>query len=76
MLEDLDHVVIHIDDWEASHHFYLEVLGMARVESRGRRQPARCLLVSHWLTADQRPRTLAGQRRTVLPTSAERDRSR
>lgn len=33
MLEDLDHVVIHIDDCEASHHFYLEVLGMVRVEN-------------------------------------------
>jgi catechol 2,3-dioxygenase-like lactoylglutathione lyase family enzyme len=33
MLEDLDHVVIHIDDWEASHHFYLDVLGMVRVEN-------------------------------------------
>lgn len=33
MLEDLDHVVIHIDDWQAAHHFYIEVLGMARVEN-------------------------------------------
>ena len=33
MLEDLDHVVIHIDDWEAAHRFYLDVLGMVRVEN-------------------------------------------
>lgn len=33
MLEDLDHVVIHIDDWADAHHFYLEVLGMSRVEN-------------------------------------------
>ncbi len=33
LVEGLDHVVIHIDDWDAAHHFYLEVLGMERVEN-------------------------------------------
>lgn len=29
--QDLDHVVIHIDDWDAAHAFYLGVLGVERV---------------------------------------------
>ena len=31
--EALDHVVIHVDDWEAAHAFYIGVLGMERVEN-------------------------------------------
>lgn len=30
---DVDHVVIHVNDWQASHDFYLGVLGMERVEN-------------------------------------------
>lgn len=33
LLEDLDHVVIHVDDWSASHQFYVEALGMERIEN-------------------------------------------
>lgn len=32
-VEDLDHVVIHVDDWDATHAFYLGVLGLERVEN-------------------------------------------
>jgi catechol 2,3-dioxygenase-like lactoylglutathione lyase family enzyme len=30
---ELDHVIIHIDDWDASHAFYVDVLGLDRVEN-------------------------------------------
>lgn len=30
---ELDHVVIHIDDWEACHRFYVDLLGLERVEN-------------------------------------------
>jgi catechol 2,3-dioxygenase-like lactoylglutathione lyase family enzyme len=33
VLDDLDHVVIHVDDWDAAHAFYIEALGMERVEN-------------------------------------------
>lgn len=32
-VEALDHVVIHVDDWEATHAFYVGLLGMERVEN-------------------------------------------
>ena len=32
-LDDLDHVVIHVDDWGAAHSFYVDALGMERVEN-------------------------------------------
>ena len=32
-VSDLDHLIIHIDDWDAEHEFYVEVLGLERVES-------------------------------------------
>jgi len=31
ILDELDHVVIHVGDWEASHAFHLSALGMQRV---------------------------------------------
>ena len=31
--DDLDHVVIHVGDWEAANAFYIGVLGMDRVEN-------------------------------------------
>lgn len=30
---EIDHVVIHIDDWDACHGFYVEVLGLDPVEN-------------------------------------------
>ena len=36
----MDHVVIHIDDWDACHAFYVDVLGFERVENpEGRANP-------------------------------------
>ena len=32
-VSDLDHVIIHIDDWDAAHQFYAGVLGMERVDN-------------------------------------------
>jgi catechol 2,3-dioxygenase-like lactoylglutathione lyase family enzyme len=29
----LDHVIIHLDDWDATHAFYVGVLGLTRVEN-------------------------------------------
>ena len=33
ILNDLDHVVIHVHDWAAAHAFYIEARGMERVEN-------------------------------------------
>lgn len=38
---ELDHVVIHVDDWDACHRFYLGVLGLERVDNpEGQANPA------------------------------------
>lgn len=37
---ELDHVLIHIDDWDACHAFYIDVLGLGRVNNpEGRANP-------------------------------------
>ena len=33
LIDGIDHVVIHVDDWEAAHAFYIGVLGLERVEN-------------------------------------------
>jgi catechol 2,3-dioxygenase-like lactoylglutathione lyase family enzyme len=33
ILNDLDHVVVHVHDWGAAHAFYIDALGMERVEN-------------------------------------------
>ncbi len=41
MTSELDHVVIHIDDWDACHGFYVGVLGLHRVDNpEGQANPA------------------------------------
>jgi catechol 2,3-dioxygenase-like lactoylglutathione lyase family enzyme len=32
-VSDLDHVIVHVDDWDAAHGFYVGVLGHERVDN-------------------------------------------
>ena len=64
----LDHLVIHVDDWEASHAFYLGVLGMERVENpESGGEPARRVRVSPGRPTDQRARSMVWSDGCVLP---------
>lgn len=32
-VSDLDHVIVHVDDWDAAHAFYVDVLGLERLDN-------------------------------------------